>query len=152
VSKRESITGGCLCGAVRYAATAAPSDVSYCHCRMCQQHFGNPVGVYASFPDHQVRFTKGTPKNYRSSEFGQRGFCADCGTPLTYTYVRRPEQISVSVGSLDHPERFPPSVHWGIEGQVPWLHIDDGLPRRHTDDDPEMAVYGPGTGAMADCG
>jgi hypothetical protein len=143
----EPITGGCLCGAVRYEATVAPTDVSYCHCRMCQRHFGNPVGVYVSFPDNGLRFTKGKPKLYRSSDFGQRGFCADCGTPLSWVYVRKPERISVSVGSLDHPERFPPVEHWGIESQIPWLHIDDDLPRRHTDEDPEMAEFGPGAAA-----
>jgi len=146
------ITGGCLCGAVRYEADGPPSDTSYCHCRMCQRHFGNPVGVYASFADDRLRFVKGAPRIYRSSDFGQRGFCAACGTPLTYQYVRKPERISVSVGSLDHPERFAPEVHWGIESQVPWLHIADDLPRRRTDEDPEMAELGPGANAAAGCG
>ena len=144
------ITGGCLCGAVRYEATRAPNDVSYCHCRMCQQHFGNPVGTYAAFADGDLRFTKGSPKVFRSSEFGQRGFCAKCGTPLTFQYLRKPDRISVTIGSLDHPEDFPPTVHWGIESRISWLHIDDDLPRHRTEDDPEMAEFGPG--ALAGCG
>jgi len=137
----EPVTGGCLCGAVRYQADGPPNHASLCHCRMCQRHFGNAIGGYASFPRARLRFTKGAAKNYRSSDFAQRGFCAACGSPLTYEYSGAPERISVTLGSLDQPERFPPSVHWGIESQVPWLHIDDDLPRHRTEDDPEFQEF-----------
>ena len=63
----------------------------------------------------------------------ERGFCPECGTPLV---MRDSESIGVLVGSLDHPEDFPPTSHSGIESQVPWLKIADGLPRWKTEDDP----------------
>ncbi len=141
----ESITGGCLCGAVRYEADGPPDHASLCHCRMCQRHFGNAIGGYASFSRESLRFAKGTAKIYRSSDFAQRGFCADCGSPLTYEYTSAPDRLSMTLGSLDHPERIPPRVHFGIESQVPWLHIDDDLPRHRTEDDPDFQTFAAAT-------
>jgi len=141
----DPVTGGCLCGAVRYEADGPPDHVSLCHCRMCQRHFGNPIGAYAAFARTRLRFTEGAAKTYRSSGFAQRGFCATCGSPLTYEYTGAPERISVTIGSLDQPGRFPPAVHWGIESQVPWLHIDDDLPRHRTEDDPEFKAFATAT-------
>ena len=141
----ESITGGCLCGAVRYEADGPPDHASLCHCRMCQRHFCNAIGGYASFSRETLRFTKGAAKIFRSSDFAQRGFCADCGSPLTYEYTSAPDRLSMTLGSLDHPERIPPRVHFGIESQVPWLHIDDDLPRHRTEDDPDFQTFAAAT-------
>ena len=52
-----AVTGGCLCGRVRYEADEAPSRTHYCHCRMCQRHFGNAFGMYTSFLTDRLRFT-----------------------------------------------------------------------------------------------
>lgn len=135
---RSIVTGGCLCGAVRYEATVAPSGTHYCHCRMCQKNFGSAMGSYTSFPRDSFRFVKGEPKRYRSSKFAQRGFCALCGSPLTFEYLPRPEKIGITIGSLDHPEALQPEAHWGIESALPWLHIADDLPRQRTDEDPDF--------------
>ena len=138
--KTMPVTGGCLCGAVRYESSEAPVDVSYCHCRMCQRSSGNAFGMFASFRRDAFRFTRGEPKLYKSSAFAERGFCAECGTPLIFWYLTPgplSEEIGVSLGSLDHPEDASPKSHWGIESQMPWLTIDDGLPRKRTEEDPE---------------
>jgi len=130
--------GGCLCGAVRYESAVAPSDASFCHCRMCQRSVGNAFALYADFSTADFRFTVGAPKLYRSSSFAERGFCADCGTPLTFQYLGRPERISVTLGSLDDPAACPPQRHEGVEGWLPWLSMDDGLPHETTEQDPEF--------------
>lgn len=132
------ITGGCQCGAVRYEASAAPIRPSLCHCRMCQKAYGNVFGALVSFPADSFRFVSGKPKDYRSSRIATRGFCAACGTPLTFIYDAEPEQVAVTIGSLDHPEIAPPVVHWGVESWVSWLRMDDGLPRLRTEEDPEF--------------
>ncbi len=138
MSDEEKITGGCLCGAVRYEVTQSPDDdIGYCHCRMCQKALGGLFGYFVMFTGAKIgdtfQFTQGKPKYYRSSEWAERGFCPECGTPLV---MRDSESIGVLVGSLDHPEDFPPTSHSGIESQVPWLKIADGLPRWKTEDDP----------------
>ena len=140
MSDAAAVTGGCLCGAVRYAASAAPTKTSYCHCRACQRHFGAAAGMYTNFPSADFRFVKGKPKRYRSSTFAERGFCAACGSSLTFQYLGRPEVIGVAVGSLDHPENVRPEVHWGTESRLPWFEVDDDLPRRRTEDDPDFVA------------
>ncbi len=138
--KTMPITGGCLYGAVRYEAGKPPYAVGYCHCRMCQQASGNVSGVFASFRGKAFRFTRGEPKFYKSSAWGKRGFCETCGTPLVMYYINSPDP-GVLIGSLDHPEDWPPtSFHMGIESQIPWDTIHDDLPRIRTEDEPETAA------------
>ncbi len=126
--KTLPMTGGCLCSAVRYEATELPSSVTYCHCRMCQRWSGSAMVVAAKFPREAVTFTQGQPNFYKSSDFGERAFCTNCGTPIVFRYVGL-DTIYISVGTLDHPEDAPPTIHTCIESKVPWLHIDDDLPR-----------------------
>ena len=80
---------------------------SICHCRMCQKASGAPYGAYAPMARDALVFTRGAPKIFRSSEIAERGFCAACGTPLTYRNVTS-QRISVTICSLDDPELAPP--------------------------------------------
>ena len=132
------ITGGCLCGAVRYEVSQLPDDdVGYCHCRMCQKALGGMFGYFVIFSGScsagTFKFTRAKPKFYKSSEWAERGFCPECGTPLV---MRSSDGFGVMIGSLDRPQDFPPTSHTGIESQVPWLKINDDLPRWETEDDP----------------
>ena len=142
VEKQLQITGGCLCGAVRYEVSQLPDDdVGYCHCRMCQKATGGLFGYFVIFDapniDDTFKFVQGKPKYYNSSEWAKRGFCPECGTPLVF---RDSSGFGVLIGSLDHPEEFPPTGHSGIESQLPWLKLDDGLPRWKTEDDPHFVA------------
>jgi hypothetical protein len=125
-------SGGCQCGAVRYEASTQPNDVSYCHCRMCQKAFGAPFAILAQVRRTDLQFVKEAPSIYRSSSLAERGFCSHCGTPLTFAY-NDSDWISVSIGSLDEPERFPPNQHYGVESLIHWLHLQDDLPRHTTE-------------------
>ena len=132
------VTGGCLCGAVRYEADEPPHHADYCHCRMCQKHTGSAFSVSAAFRADRFRITRGAPKFYKSSDISERGFCADCGSSLIDRYFDPDDPyVWVGVGTLDHPEDAPPNQHSGVESQVPWLTIDDDLPRTRTEDDPD---------------
>ena len=154
MSTEPNITGGCLCGAVQYEVTQQPDDsmssIGYCHCRMCQKALGGLFAYFVVFSGPNIgetfKFTRGEPKYYRSSEWGERGFCSECGTPLV---MRDLDSFGVMIGSLDHPEVFPPKSHSGIESQVPWLKIDDGLPRWTTEDDPYFIAATKATGEDA---
>jgi hypothetical protein len=135
---RVRIHGGCLCGAVRYLATAAPVEAHYCHCRMCQRAVGNAFAIFAVFRTQEFRFVTGKPRYYRSSQIARRGFCSRCGTPILFTHPGA-ATIGITIGSLDHPENVRPGIHWGSESELPWLKIADRLPHKHTLDDPEVA-------------
>ena len=99
--------------------------------------------MFATFRGKAFRFTRGEPKFYKSSAWAKRGFCETCGTPLVMYYIHGPDAADpgVLIGSLDHPEDWPPiSSHVGIESQIPWDTIHDDLPRMRTEDDPDFVA------------
>jgi hypothetical protein len=122
-------TGGCLCGAVRYEADAQPDHASYCHCSLCRRATGAPVAAFARLPSSGFRVTKGEIKHYRSSAFAVRGFCAACGSPLTFQYDAYPAYVAVAIGSLDRPDGAAPERHWNFESRIAWFDTADALPR-----------------------
>jgi hypothetical protein len=134
-------TGGCQCGAVRYAATEAPHHASVCHCRMCQKASGGPLMAFARVSHAALRWTRGKPAIFRSSSLVERGFCAGCGTPLTYQFLGRPH-VSLTLGSLDDPEAVRPELQYAPERMLSWLPGIAGLPATPLDDfiTPDLAA------------
>ena len=128
-ANRALHTGGCLCGAVRFHARGKPLLVEHCHCSMCRKASGAPVVTSANFPSASFRWTKGRLKFHRSSPKSRRGFCARCGSQLTFRYDGRDDYVSVNVGCLDHPERVTPECHIYVADAIPWMLHKDGLPR-----------------------
>jgi len=114
------ITGGCQCGAVRYALHAALEDPHICHCRMCQKAFGSFFAPLGSVPLARFEVTRGTIATFLSSDPTERGFCRDCGTPLTFHHVGN-AHISVALGSLDDPASARPGRQYGLEARMPWF-------------------------------
>ena len=142
-AEESPVTGGCLCGAVRYEISAPAIDVAYCHCRMCQRFTGGLVSAGAFFPAEAVRFTRGEPKYYRSSPIAERGFCADCGSGMLYKSLSRQRFSNahwVLLANLDKPENFVPNWHLGIESQMPWFDVHDDLPRVRCGDSPSIVA------------
>ena len=121
--------GGCLCGAVRYRATAAPLRVVICHCSMCRKHSGAPVLAFVHFPIDSFKWVKGEPTRYRSSRYAERGFCSVCGSTLTMHEEVLGDRMQVALGSLDEPERVHPDDHVWTQDQLPWFEITDQLRR-----------------------
>ena len=129
----EHAEGGCLCGAVRYGATAAPDYVAYCHCTSCRKATGAPAVVYATYLERDVSFTKGERKSYESSPGVQRTFCESCGTPLSYEAEWNGDiVVGFFVGTLDDPSRFPAQKHVAHGERVSWFDASDSLPRFKT--------------------
>jgi hypothetical protein len=115
-----NVTGGCQCGAVRYTADVITDNAHICHCRMCQKAVGNFFAALVGAPKTGFTWTRGEPSTFRSSEHVERGFCADCGTPLFYHGIGG-DRISVTIGSLDHPERLKPCSQDSVESRMPWF-------------------------------
>ena len=135
------MTGGCQCGAVRYALLALPDTPCICHCRMCQKQTGNYFGAFADIKEKHFEITRGEVAYFRSSDIGDRGFCRDCGTPLVYQY-KSGARIAVALGSLDDPARLKPIVQYGVESRMPWFSELATLPAtesgKNEGDDPEI--------------
>ncbi|QEE18721.1 GFA family protein [Youhaiella tibetensis] len=122
-----SMSGGCQCGAVRFAFDAPPENVHVCHCRMCQKAVGGPFAVICPVLKSSFRVTRGAFSWFRSSDLARRGFCSNCGTPMIFDYPDFPD-IGVLVGALDQPGCVPPVVQYGIESRVPWYGYLPDLP------------------------
>jgi hypothetical protein len=123
----DLLSGGCQCGAVRYRLTDYPSGAHLCHCRMCQKAFGSYFAPLAGVRDRAFAVTRGVIATFRSSHFAIRGFCRDCGTPLTYERTGS-GWIAVALGSLDRPEVVPPTTQHGVESRLAFFHDLARLP------------------------
>ena len=124
-----SWTGGCLCGAVRYRSEADPLRAVICHCEMCRRHSGAPFLAFVHFPKDGFVWETGAPTRFRSSKHAERGFCAACGSTLTMHETVLGDRVQVTLGSLDAPQDVVPDDHVWTSRQLPWLRIDDDLPR-----------------------
>jgi hypothetical protein len=102
---------------------------------MCQKATGGTFSAMAGFPADQISW-RGHPKLRRSSPFSVRGFCGECGTPLTFEYDDA-THVSISIGAFDDPAALPPREHGGIESKLPWVDIAADLPTERCDDDPD---------------
>lgn len=128
-----SATGGCQCGAVRYALHAPLENAHICHCRMCQKAVGNYFAALGRIANADITWTRGKPSVFRSSAAVERGFCAACGTPLSYQYLAL-ARINLTLGSLDDPTAFPPIRQYGTEACLSFLGEILGLPGETTED------------------
>lgn len=125
----EILEGGCLCGAVRYQISGPPLMAALCHCSMCRRANAAPAVAWAMYEQSQVAFVKGAPRLFASSAEAQRGFCPDCGSPISFTADFIPGLIDITIGSLDHPELAPPTLHYWDSRRLPWMQFADDLPR-----------------------
>jgi len=132
-SNEKKLTGGCQCGAVRYEWSEPPRYASVCHCRMCQKASGQPFMALTGGKLENLRWTRGQPSVFKSSDEGERGFCSACGTPLTYR-LEASGRISVTIASLDDPEAMRPTRQYGIESKLSWTDAIAGLPAQRTED------------------
>jgi hypothetical protein len=124
----HALEGGCACGSVRYGLASAPFDAGYCHCTMCRRVSGAPVMAFATVPFEDFVVT-GSPRRFRSTGFGERWFCGECGTPLAMHVDHQPETIDFTIASLDAPERVVPQFHLFVEKRIAWFETADALPR-----------------------
>ena len=132
-ARRPIHTGGCQCGAVRYALYAEPTGGSICHCRMCQKAVGNYFAAFAGVKWDDFGWTRGEPGVFKSSDLVERGFCRDCGTPLFFRYVDR-DRIALTVGSLDQPAIAVMEEQFGTESRLPAFETLHTLPGETTED------------------
>jgi hypothetical protein len=129
-------TGGCQCGAVRFRVDAAVRQISICHCRMCQKATGGLFGPYASFPTDALTWTRGQRKTFQSSDFIARGFCGDCGTPLTFEAASGGGgHIGLTIGSFDDPSELPPQRQIMAAERVAWIDGLAGVPSRSVEEE-----------------
>jgi hypothetical protein len=123
----DTLDGGCFCGAVRYHTADRPSAVVLCHCSMCRRSAGASSVAWFTVPLAGLQLAGETLTYHRSSEHSKRGFCARCGTSLTFTDEGAGE-IDLTVASLDDPNQLPIERHIFVPDKLAWVSLEPGLP------------------------
>jgi uncharacterized glyoxalase superfamily protein PhnB len=116
------LTGGCQCGAIRVRVEGLGRP-SFCHCRMCQKAFGATGGALVTAKG--LAWTRGEVRHFKSSSIARRGFCADCGTPLTFEYDGG---IDIAIAAFDRAAEIAPVVQYSPEAALPWTGSVTTLP------------------------
>lgn len=133
-----SWSGGCQCGAVRFRVEGELGEASICHCRMCQKAMGGYFGPFVSVPIANLAWTRGERKRFRSSNKIHRGFCGDCGTPLTFE--SRGDHIELAIGAFDRPREVRLKEQLASQARVADLADLAALPM-HPEDEPRAAAH-----------
>ncbi len=125
----HNLTGGCLCGSVRYGTASPVSAATFCHCRSCRRASGAHSLPWITVARAGLHWLgSAAPTHYASSPGVTRSFCARCGTPLAYASDASPATLDLTVGSLDDPSAIAPADHTWMEDALPWDRPADGRP------------------------
>ena len=130
-NETTKVTGGCLCGRIRYEAEVFIKNGYICHCTICQKSTGQPAEITVPIKAGTLKYLEAEPKYYVSSEFGKSGFCEECGSRIVWQ-ASRPEDdwlTNIHVGSLDNPSEARPSSHIFVNTQLSWYLLSEDLPR-----------------------
>ncbi len=122
-------TGGCHCGAVRYAVKGKPQHVTLCHCTDCRKSSGAPMVSWAAFSEGDFRVVSGEAITFNSSGQSMRSFCGTCGTGV---YFRNadflPGIVDIQSATLDDPDAYAPMAHIQTAERIGWMAQAHGLP------------------------
>lgn len=128
----EILSGGCMCGEIRYEVKGKPVVTAYCHCRDCQRTAGGPFSVVTVVRREDLEVTQGEPKAYivkgASGKEVKRLFCSNCGSPLFSDVESNPRVWILKTGSLDDPNPLKPSMHVWTETALEWAPIEKDIP------------------------
>lgn len=122
------LTGGCLCGQVRFEIDGEPRLQAVCHCHMCQRSSGSAFMPLLFVDQEALTLRRGQPRAFHSSTTLIRHFCPNCGSPV---FIERTssKRYGVLVGALDHSTAFAPEMHICVDDAQGWLELADGIPR-----------------------
>jgi hypothetical protein len=127
----KTLTGGCLCGAVRYEVNGDPIVTAHCHCEHCRKTAGAGHTTIAAFPKSAVKMT-GTLKTYRikadSGMLTARAFCPECGSWMSEAPESMPDAVAITVATLDNPEALQPQMRFYEKRRISWDRVDPDLP------------------------
>ena len=125
------LTGGCHCGAVRYAAAGRPFYRTLCHCTICRGTTGAPAVAWFTVRLREFQFIQGQPRSFRSSAQATRTFCGTCGTALSSRRDGR-DEVDITTASLDEPAAAAPEDQTYSRSRLPWMDGVASLPRHET--------------------
>jgi hypothetical protein len=127
----KTLTGGCLCGAVRYEIKAEPMMAGHCHCIDCRKASGAPHGTFAAYPADAVKIT-GKMKTFKtkadSGMMSSRSFCPECGSWVSGNPESVPGVVAITLATFDDPEAVTPGMRFFDKRRISWDTVDPSLP------------------------
>ena len=125
-----AISGGCLCGGVKYQVSGTPQFAANCHCSMCRRQTGSAYLPAVGFDKNEFKFTKGENlvSKYSSSPGGERWFCRECGSALGGASKDQP-MVFINMGTMEGDPGIKPQMHVFVGSKAPWDEITDKLPQ-----------------------
>lgn len=122
----KPVTGGCVCGAVRYEIAGEPAMQGVCHCRNCQKQAGTAFSMIVGVPADALS-VEGAPKTYidhgDSGNEVRREFCDTCGSPLFSRIADMPGMVFVKAGTLDDTTGFAPAFQVWAKSRQDWVDL-----------------------------
>ena len=126
MNDKKKVTGGCMCGSIKFETTADSTWTWYCHCTDCRRQSGAPVVMYVGFPIDEVHWSGDERALYESSPGIFWGFCKKCGSSLTYEGGLTGVKIfEIHIGAIDQADNFPPKKHWFHNERIKWFDTTD---------------------------
>jgi hypothetical protein len=131
MSAARQVSGGCLCGAIRFTVTLPTLFCGHCHCGMCRRNHGAAYVTWFAVLRPQLSLDSGADRltRYQSSSHGSRSFCSRCGSSLFCVSSRHPDVIDVPLANMDGPIDRLPESHIYFDDRVSWVTLADELPR-----------------------
>lgn len=125
------LSGGCLCGGVKYEISGDLFMAAYCHCSMCRKAHGSAFRPRSLVWAKDFRWVHGDSSvaEYISSPGVHRTFCRNCGSPLIAFSDQYPTIFNLPLGTLDGDPGIRPEAHWHVASKAPWFEITDNLPQ-----------------------
>ena len=125
------LSGGCLCGAVRFTVSGKLGPVVHCYCRTCRKAQGSAFATTAPlrFKYFTLVSGVGSVTEYESSPGKRRCFCRICGSPLWSRRESEPDILRIRLGLLDSDPERRPLAHVWVSEKAPWYEITDTLPQ-----------------------
>jgi len=128
----DALSGGCLCGAVRFIIDAQPVFSANCHCRDCQRATGSAYMPVLAVPRDHVVISGDVTWFERRADSGAvaaESFCPRCGARLFAHAEVLPGLLIIQAGNLDEPARFRPQFDMFVDSAQPWDVLDPELPK-----------------------
>jgi hypothetical protein len=125
------ISGNCECKRISYEIDGDITDFSHCHCSQCRRLHGAAFATFAGVAKTEFRYVSGETdlKIYKSSADHDRVFCAECGSNILVALEAEPDDLYVSMGTVNGNPDLPPGYHIYAGSKAPWHEIIDDLPQ-----------------------
>ena len=127
----RQVTGGCLCGAIRFTVALPTLFCGHCHCGMCRRNHGAAYVTWFAVVRFKLSIDTGRDQltRYESSSHGSRSFCSRCGSSLFCEFTRHPDIVDIPLANMDAAIDRIPESHFYFDDRASWTIVRDDLPR-----------------------